>query len=420
MFDKHYLLPAAALDRLLNALADVPPPAVERLSITHCYGRVAARDIVSAEDLPGFSRSTVDGYAVAAADTFGARETAPAYLALLADEVFMGGAPGFSLRRGQAARIPTGGMLPEGADAVVMLEQAQPVADDMVEALKAVAPGENVIQQAEDVRAGTTVIAQGRRLRPQDIGALAGIGVTEVEVRRTPVVAIVSTGDEIVPAGSPLGPGQVRDINSFTLAGLIMERGGLPLQLGIFKDDYAAIRAALERAAREADMVLVSGGTSAGVKDMTARIIDDLGSPGVLFHGVALKPGKPMIGGVAAGRPFLGLPGHPAAVVVCFSLFIAPLLDRLCGLSPGSLFPATVRAVMAKSVASAAGREDHIRVALEEGAEGAPGEPGRLRAVPVLGKSGLITTLVRADGVVRIGPEKLGLDAGEEVTVNLF
>lgn len=417
MFDKNYLLPAAALGRLLSALADAPPPAVERLPLTECYGRVAARDIVSPEDLPGFARSTVDGYAVAAADTFGARETAPAYLALIADEVLMGSAPGFGLSRGAAARIPTGGMLPEGADAAVMLEHVQAAGDDLIEVLRAVAPGENIIQRGEDVRAGAVVVTKGRRLRAQDIGALAGIGVTEIEVYRKPVVAIVSTGDEILPADRPLGPGQVRDINSYTLAGLIAERGGLPLKLGIFKDDDAVIKEALERAAREADMALVSGGTSAGVKDMTARIIDDLGSPGVLFHGVALKPGKPMIGGVAAGKPFLGLPGHPAAAVVCFELFIAPLLDRLCGAAPGRSFAAkTTRAVMAKSVASAAGREDHIRVALEEG-EGGGGLP---RAVPVLGKSGLITTLVRADGMVKIGAEKLGLDAGEEVTVNLF
>ncbi|MEW5744368.1 MAG: gephyrin-like molybdotransferase Glp [Nitrospirota bacterium] len=412
MFDKQYLLPAEALQRVLDSLRGDPPER-ERCGLPQCYGRILADDIVSSEDLPAFSRSTVDGYAVAAVDTFGAKETAPAYMTLLEDEVLMGAAPAFALRRGEAAKIPTGGMLPTGADAVVMLEYVQTVSDDMIEVLRPAAPTENVIQRGEDVRAGAAVLTRGRRLRAQDAGALAGIGVTEIEVFRKPVVSIVSTGDEIVPPDRPLQPGQVRDINSYTLAGLIAEHGGVPVKKGIFRDEYGLIRKAMQEAVQDADMVLVSGGTSAGTKDMTALIINDMGAPGVLFHGVALKPGKPMIGGVVNNTPVLGLPGHPAAAVVCFDLFIRPLLERLSGHAPCSPYARTVRASMAKSIASAAGREDHIRVALER-------QGGALIAVPVLGKSGLITTLVKADGVVRIAPEQLGLDAGEKVTVTLF
>ncbi len=412
MFDKHYLSPSEALERILKALPENDPP-LERTRIEECYGRITACDIVSAEDLPAFSRSTVDGYALSSADTFGAKETSPAYITLVRAEVLMGTSPEFSIRKGEAAKIPTGGMLPQGTDAVVMLEHAQVVSDDMIEVLRSVAPRENVIQRGEDVGKGTTVLSKGSTLRAQDIGALAGLGITEIDIFRKPLVSIISTGDEIVPARETLKLGQVRDINSFTLAGLISDSGGIPLRKGIIKDEYALIKKAVRESLGDSGIVLVSGGTSAGAKDMAADIVNDIGSPGVLFHGLSLKPGKPMIGGVVNGKPVLGLPGHPAATVVCFDLFIRPLLERLGGAGARKKFPKALRAAMAKSIASAAGREDHIRVAVEE-------QDGELLAVPILGKSGLITTLVRADGIVVIPPEKLGLDAGEEVTVVLF
>ncbi|MFO0752174.1 MAG: gephyrin-like molybdotransferase Glp [Thermodesulfovibrionales bacterium] len=411
MLDKSYLLPAEALNRVLSAVPERQGK-TERLKIEECYGRILASSVAAPEDLPAFARSTVDGYAVRSSDTFGARESLPAYLSITG-EVFMGAAPGFSVGKGEGAKIPTGGMLPSGADAVVMLEHAETVSGDTIEVMKPAAPHENVIRSGEDVEKGMLVLTRGRLLRPQDIGALAGLGITETDVFAKPVVALISTGDEIVPPDRAVRPGQVRDINSFTLAGLIRDHGGAPIKKGIFSDEYGAIRGAVEEALAEADMVLISGGTSAGVKDMTSTIIDDSGKPGVLFHGVSLKPGKPMIGGVVGGTPVFGLPGHPAAAVVCFDLFILPLLERLNGLDTGRCFPGTVRAQMAKSIASSAGREDHIRVALEW-------RDGALLALPVLGKSGLITTLVKADGTVVIPPGKPGLDAGEEVAVRLF
>jgi len=295
----------------------------------------------------------------------------------------------------------------------VMLEHAQVVSDTMIEIMKAVAPGENVIQSDEDIKKGSSVILKRRKLRAQDIGALAGIGITSIEVFKKPVVALISTGDEIVSSGDPVCPGQVRDINSFTLAGLIMAEGGIPHKKGIFRDDYDTIRNAVEEALVESDMVLIIGGTSAGIRDMTAKIIDDIGKPGVLFHGVAVKPGKPLIGGLVDGKPVLGLPGHPAAAVVSFDLFIGPLIRRLSGISEVNEFKKTIIAVMGKSIASAAGREDHIRVHIEA-------ENGELKAYPILGKSGLITTLVKADGIVAIPASRLGLDQGEQVNVNLF
>ncbi len=437
MFDKNYLLPSDALRLILSSIPE-SFLSTENLKIEECYGRIIASDIVSPEDLPAFSRSTMDGYALSSMDTFGAKDTSPAYITLK-HEVFMGSAPDFDIKKGETAKIPTGGMLPAGADAVLMLEHAQIVSDDIIEVMKSVAPNENVIQKGEDIKKGEIVLTKGRRLRAQDIGALAGLGITEIDVFRKPVVSIISTGDEIVTASSSLKLGEIRDINSFTLSGLIIEHGGMPVKKGIFKDNYETIKNIIQESLKDSDMVLISGGTSAGAKDMTAEIINDIGKNydgkwGVLFHGVSLKPGKPMIGGVINNKPVLGLPGHPAAIVVCFDLFIRPILERLNGIVRQSdratvnkekdnslknyrtaTLPhcRTIKAKMSKSIASSAGREDHIRVYLEV-------RDGELFSVPVLGKSGLITTLVKADGIVVIPQNKLGLDAGEEVTVRLF
>lgn len=415
MFNKIYLLPNEALECLLSSLTDKSISA-EKLKIEECYNRIVANNIIATEDLPLFSRSTVDGYALNSRDTFGAKENSPVYI-MVKKEVFMGTVPDFKLGTQEAAKIPTGGMLPDGADAVLMLEYAQNVSDDMIEVMKSVAPNENVIQRGEDIKKGEIVLRKGHKLMPQDIGALAGLGITEVEVFKKPVVSIISTGDEVVPADSSPKLGQVRDINSFTLAGLIIECGGIPVKKGIFKDDYNIIKNAIEESMHDSDMILVSGGTSAGTKDMTAQIINDIagiyGGSGVLFHGVSLKPGKPTIGGIIKDKPILGLPGHPAATIVCFDIFIRPIIERLGGVNLKKKFIKSIIAKMAKSIASAAGREDYIRVYLEE-------NKGELLAIPILGKSGLITTLVKADGVVIIPPNKLGLEIGEEVIVKLF
>ena len=383
------------------------------LPIADSYGRVLSGEIYSPEDLPAFARSTVDGFAVKAADTFGATETLPAYLNV-AHETLMGQKPDFSVKRGSGARIPTGGMLPDGSDAVVMLEYVQQVNEGLIEVVRPVAPGENVIAAGEDVRKGELILREGHLLRPQDVAALAGVGITEVTVYERPAVAIISTGDEIVPAARALQPGQVRDINAYNLAGLVLNSGGVPLRKGIFRDEYATIRSAVEESLREASIVIITGGSSVGVMDMTAKIIDSLGPPGVLFHGVALKPGKPTIGGMAGGIPVFGLPGHPAAVTVCFELFVRPVLTVLTGIREKEfLRPGTVKAKMAKNVSSGAGREEHVRVAIKE-------RNGEFWAEPVLGKSGLVRTLVMADGTVTVPPQVRGIEEGQIVEVKLF
>ncbi|MBI5074290.1 MAG: molybdopterin molybdotransferase MoeA [Nitrospirae bacterium] len=402
-----------ALDLLLGNLKD-KRTAVRAVPIAESLGMVCAEDIVAADDLPAFARSTVDGYAVRAEDTFGASETMPVYLNL-AQEIFMGEAADFMLADDTANKIPTGGMLPVRADAVVMFEHVQIIDNKMIEVMKSVAPGENVIQAGEDVKRGEIVISRGRRMRPADIGASAGIGVTEVKVYDKPVVSIISTGDEIVPADQAPSIGKIRDTNSYVITGMVAQAGGIPGRKGIFKDDYTVIRNAVEDAMKDSDAIAVSGGTSVGTKDMIARIIEDIGNPGILFHGLSLKPGKPMIGGVMNNIPIFGLPGHPAAVSVCLDIFMRPVLNALCGLEErcADRLKGVVQARLSRNVSSSQGREEHIRAVIEEREDG-------LWAVPLLGKSGLIRTLVHADGTFVIPVNINGIEKGENVEVRLF
>jgi molybdopterin molybdotransferase len=407
--------------RRLAAHLIAPALRTEHLPLSASLGRVLAQDIVAQEDLPPFDRSTMDGYAVRAADTFGAAESLPALLTITGD-IPMGALPDRSITKGECMRIATGGALPSGADAVVMLEHAQAVDDGHIEVVKAVAPRENVSFKGEDVGRGDAVLSAGHRLRPQDMAVLASLGVTTVPVLERPQVAIISTGNEIVPADREPGPAQIRDSNSYALEGLISLAGGVARKRGILPDDYGKLRAALEAAITESHIVLFTGGSSVGTADFTAKVINDLGHPGVLVHGVALKPGKPLIAGIVPGPagpvPVFGLPGHPVAVAVCFDLFVRPVLEQFSGVRvPAGLegIPAarTVRAKLARSIASTPGREDHVRVSLEKRDEG-------LTAVPVFGASGLISTLVKAVGTVVVPVQSIGIESGEEVEVRLF
>jgi molybdopterin molybdotransferase len=411
------LLSVAEATALYHSKLAAADPAVETVRLTEAIGRVLAETVRAADDVPGFDRSTVDGYAVRAADTFGASEPLPALLTVAGD-VRMGVPAGPDLASGRAVRIPTGGMLPGGADAVVMVEYAEELDASTVAVQRPVAPGENVLVRGEDMTAGALVLDRGRRLRASDIGALAGIGRTEVAVFRRPRVAVISSGDEIVPPDRAPGPGEVRDINAYGLAALATQTGAVASIAGIVRDDFDE----LLRVAREAlaaDAVVISGGSSVGTRDATARVIDALGPPGVLVHGVAVKPGKPTILGLAAGsppRPIFGLPGHPASAMVIFELFVRPVLRRLAGLQEQSVFSEqgpvapSIRARLAENVPSSPAREDYVRVRLVVRDDG-------LWAVPVPGKSGLITTLVQADGLVCVPLGRQGYEAGEEVSV---
>lgn len=390
----------------------VPPPEKEEVPVLDALGRILAEDVVSDVNVPDFSRSTMDGYAVRAADTFGASESMPAMLQVTG-EVHMGREAKMELKQGQAVKIATGGMLPTGADAVVMVELTEQLDSLTILVVKPVAPGENVVELGEDIKTGQVVIKAGTPVRPQEMGAMAGIGVTGCYAVKKPLVGILSTGDEIVEPDRRPDPGQVRDINSYAAAGLVEEAGGQAVQYGIIRDEFPCLEQAVKKALQETDITVISGGSSVGARDVTSAVLNLLGPPGVLVHGVSVKPGKPTILGVAAGKPVLGLPGHPASALVLADIFLVPLIRAYLGLGFSSPRRRAVRAVMGRSMASAAGRLDYIRVALKD-------DGSRLVAEPILGKSGLITTMVKADGTVIVPMAREGIEAGEEVEVILY
>ncbi len=386
-----------------------PTPCAERIPTEDALDRVLAEPLISPQDLPNFRRSTVDGYAVYAEDTYGATAGLPAFLTVIG-EAPMGQATDLELGVGEAALVHTGGMVPAGANAVVMVENTQQVDETSIEVMKPVADGENVIQIGEDIRTGDQVLAPGHHLRPQDMGGLVALGVTQVSVAVPPRVAILSTGDEVKPPDQPIGPGQVRDINSYTLSALVTRAGGVPIRYGIVPDDRSALEAAAAKAHAEADMLVLSAGSSVSYRDMSVDVIDGLGEPGVLAHGLSVRPGKPTILAVADGIPVFGLPGNPVSAMVIFDLVVAPTIRAMLG--TGTLPKSQVEARLDRNIASISGREDYVQVRLEE-------REGERWAIPVFGKSNLIYTLVNADGTVKISLDSNGVRAGEWVTVYL-
>ncbi len=402
------LPPARALEELFARLPLAPQP--QRMDTEDALDRVTAAPVLSPEPLPAFPRSTMDGYAVRARDTFGASATLPAYLNVIG-EVPMGRASTLALASGQAALVHTCGIIPAGADAVVMIEHTQTVRANEIEATKAVAVGENTLRVGEDVSEGDTVIEAGARLRPQDLGGLMALGITEVEVSRQPRFGILATGDEVVPPQSPVTPGQIRDINSYAVGALVQRAGGLPIRYGIAPDNFDSLLAASSKALSECDGLILSAGSSVSVRDLTGEVINRLGSPGVLVHGVAVKPGKPTLLAACGGKPVFGLPGNPVSALVIAELFVKPTIERMLGLrsSPHR----TVRAKLTRNIASEAGREDYVPARLVE-------REGELLAEPVFGKSNLIFTLIRADGILHVPLNVNGLSAGEMVEVRLF
>jgi molybdopterin molybdotransferase len=401
--------PPDALAELLRALP--PRDESELIPTPDALDRVLAEDIHSPADLPTFRRSTMDGFAVRAADTFGATEGLPAYLEVV-DEVLMGRAPVHALVLGQCMRIATGGMLPDGADAVLMVEQSQQVGPSTIEALRAVAPGENVVQVGEDVRTGDPILPRGQTLRAQDLGGLVALGITTLRAAQRLRVGIVSGGDELVDPHEEPAAAQIRDINSYTLAALIRRDGHFPCVLGIVPDSFDVLFAAARHALADNDVVILSAGSSVSTRDMTAQVVARLGEPGVLVHGVSLKPGKPTILGVCSGKPVFGLPGNPVSCMVTYDLFVSPTLAHLSGAA--SVPRRAVTARLTHNVASATGREDYVQVRLEQRPDGG------LDAVPVFGKSNLIFTLIRSDGMLKVPLDAGGVNAGETVEVVLF
>ncbi|MDY6822953.1 MAG: molybdopterin molybdotransferase MoeA [Thermodesulfobacteriota bacterium] len=384
----------------------------EAVSLSEALDRLAGADIVSPVDLPGFNRSVMDGYAVAAASTFGASDGSPAFLTIKGS-IPMGAVPEFDIRRSEAAAIATGGMLPAGADAVVMKEHANAVSETELEVYKPVAPGGNMVGANEDFEAGGIAIARGTLLRSQEIGLLAGMGLTSVTVYRKPLVGIISTGDEIVTVEESPPPGHIRDMNTYTLAALVRESGGAPVNMGVVPDRYEVLYEALAEAVKDCDAVLVSGGSSVGARDYTKKAITALPDAELLVHGVAMRPGKPTMLARSWHRMVWGIPGQVTSAMVVYMIMVRPFVQHIGGYAGTE--PPTVSARIARNVPSVYGRTDFVRVWLEADPSG-----GRPLAHPVFGKSGLINTMVKADGLVAIDADSEGINKGDAVAVIRF
>lgn len=379
-----------------------PPLGYEDVPLEDALARVLAKDVHADIDIPGFDRSTVDGYAVAATETTGASEAIPAMLQCRG-RIGMGSADAGSISPGSCLYVPTGGALPKGADAAVMIEHAEQIGDDIL-VHRPVAPGENVVVRGEDFRAGKVALERGRVLTPREIGVAAAIGADRVSVMQVPKIGIISTGNELVPVVETPGPGEVRDANSYLAGAFVTERGCHPVYFGIVRDERAVLKRAVSSALDRCDVVLVSGGSSKDERDNTAAVIAELGE--VLVHGIALAPGKPTIIGTAREKPVIGLPGHPASA---FVVLVAIVDHLLAAMRETSVSRRTIRARLTQNIPSTRGREDYVRVSLGDG-----------EATPVFGKSGLLNTLVQSEGLVRIPASSEGFEVGEEVEVILW
>ena len=396
-------LRVVTLEEAIGIIRDIAPrPFVEEVSLANALHRILARDMRAGEDIPGFARTTVDGYGVRAGDTTGAGEAVPAILRL-AGEVSMGTKPGRSLGKGEGIYLPTGAMLPAGTDATVMIEHTERIGDEIL-VKRPVAPGENVILAGEDFPKDGLILPKGSRLSPRDIGILAATGYDRISVHRRPVIGIISTGNELVPVDSAPGPGQVRDANGPMCAAFVENAGCCPRPYGIIRDDRGALGGVLDRALAECDAVLLSGGSSKDARDLTASVLSEKGE--VLIHGIGIAPGKPTIIGSAGGRPVIGLPGHPASAYVILHALAGPLLSAMTG-SP--VVERKVSAVLAENIPSQKGRVEFVRVRIRGG-----------RAIPCFGKSGLLNTFAGSDGLVRVPSEREGFEAGETVEVILW
>ncbi|MFO0870459.1 MAG: molybdopterin biosynthesis protein [Pirellulales bacterium] len=429
------VIPRDEAERRFQSALRLQPLGHESVSLSAALGRILAEDVLATVDVPSFDRSNVDGFAVRARDTYGAGEERPRRLLLLPEIATTGVVPQSAVGSGQALAIATGGMLPRGADAVVMVEHAE-VADQQLVVRRPLSAGTNVAYAGTDIGAGETVLRRGERLTSRETGVLAAIGVTSVAVWRRPRVAIVSTGDEIIAPGTPMRPGLVYDSNARIIADAVRELGGEPVELGVVRDDFAQLTALVHAALAQCDGVLLSGGTSKGQGDLSYQVARQLRDPGIVAHGVALKPGKPICLAVTGGKPVVILPGFPTSAIFTFHEFVAPVLRRLAGLPAAA--PSQVRARLATKVLSEVGRTEYLLVGLVAGTESAdravggsrPAAPGEglganlatlpLVAYPMGKGSGSVTTFSRADGFVTIPRHQELVEAGTDVDVSLL
>lgn len=401
------------VEETFQLIDDFVPPIeqTEVRALNEALHYILAKPILSKENVPGFDRSTVDGYAVKASDTYGSAESMPGYLKLVG-EVRMGEEAACHVGHGEAVYVPTGGMLPPGSDSVLMIEHCEEISG-LLSTYKQIAPGENVIRAGDDIKEGEMLLQKGAKLRPQELGAIAALGISHVTVYRKLKIGYLSSGDEIVPFQTEkLEMGQIRDVNHLTITGLASEWGCHVVYGGIVKDHFEAFQQKARELYEQVDCLVLSGGSSVGVKDYTTEVIESLGEPGVFAHGISIKPGKPTILAMANGKPVIGLPGHPASAMVIFLLFGERILQKLKGEKQVNK-PNRMYARISKNVPSSPGRSDYIRVKLVK-------RNKTWWAEPIIGKSGLITTLVKSDGIVEISSEKEGIEEGEYVPVILM
>jgi len=400
-------------NEVLNIIKDFDPLEAEAIRSEDGLDRVLSGDLLSPENLPGFTRSTMDGYAVMAKDTFGASESLPAFLDIIGD-IPMGQIPTQHLEAGQAVKIATGGMLPQGADGVMMIEYCHNLDEKTIEVSRAISPLENVIQPSDDFRKGAVVLPKGKALRPQDIGVLAGLGITQINVFKRPKVAIISTGDEVIPIDQKPSTGQVRDINSHTLGAFCLKHKAKPVQLGLCPDNFEELKKKINQGIDAADTVWISGGSSVGSRDMTLEVIESFPGAEVLVHGISISPGKPTIIARIENKTIWGLPGHTASAMVVAEVFLTPFLASLSGRDDQPLKDRHyIEAILSRNIESASGRDDYIRVKLVM-------DKNQVIAEPILGKSGLISPLVEADGLIRVDQNSEGLYHGQKVSVMMF
>ncbi|HHT50444.1 MAG TPA: molybdopterin molybdenumtransferase MoeA [Eubacteriaceae bacterium] len=392
--------------KILEQFSDltVLPEVVE---LEEGIGRIVYEDIFSPFDVPEFNRSTVDGYAVVSKDTFGVSESLPVFLDVI-DSVEMGKVAEKDLKTGQAIYVPTGGMIPKGADGMIMIEYVENLDKNTIAVYRTVAPGEGIIFKGEDIRSKELLIKKGKKLSPQDIGAIAAMGINQIKVFQKPRVAIISTGDEIVPPGERVKFGQIRDINTYSLGALIENLGGTITQRLLIADDFNLIKEKLDKVLDNNHIVLISGGSSVGLKDVTAKVIDDLGEPGVFVHGLAVKPGKPTIIGKVKNKAVFGLPGHPVSAMIICRIIVGFLINRM--ISGENIEDVYLEAISKENIHSSPGKETYQMVELIR-------EDGKVYAQPIYGKSGSISTLIHADGFIRINQNTEGVNKGDKVWV---
>lgn len=398
--------PEEAMEIIVSAFKNTTT-ASEIIPLKHSLGRTLCTDVIAQEYVPDFNRSTVDGYAVFARDTFGCSESIPAIIPVIG-EIKMGSSAALPLEKGTCLSVPTGGDVPAGADAVVMLEYTEDYGDGTIGILKPVAPGENMIFRGDDVSPGESILSSGHIITPHDIGALAAVGASSVSVCTQPLVGIISTGDELVDYTKQPQKGQIRDVNTPMLDAVIQQAGGRTKLFGIIQDSTDALTDVVNTAIAECDAVLISGGSSVGMKDATARVIEKSGR--ILFHGIAMKPGKPTILGEISKKPIIGLPGHPVAAYFVSRLFVVALLSAMTG-RHSKTFGVTAR--LTEAISANHGRAEYISVTLDDSGEA-------ITARPIHGKSGLITALKTSDGYICIPRDCEGLARGTSVTVTLW